>query len=197
MATVPNPKTWVDDTIPTAGEFNTHLRDVVSFLINPPRVVLRHNTDVPISHATWEVLPWATEVVDTDSMHDGGSNTLITAQTDGIYEVKLTVFWEETSLFPDLDDPNGARIIQVRREAGGSSAGGDAVAGDYRHHQDNALEPSCIQSCFGYVRLNATDTLEAFAWHNQETTPTGADRDLDVINTIGTATRFSAIWVAE
>lgn len=192
MATVPNPKTWSPGNIPTATEMNTDLRDAINFFKAPPRVLVKNNAQVDIPPQAWTLLTWNTEDADTDAMHSTSSNTSrLVAATAGRYEVKLQIRWE------DHLDPEGVRACQIRKNSAGAVGSGNLVTADIRHHQDYLTgdHGASIQHCTGYIYLAASDYVEAFVWHNQNTPIVGYDNSL-VEHDMGDNIRFGALWVS-
>src|SRR5690606_30094922 len=95
MAAVPDPITWSPNTVPTAAQFNTEIRDAVNFLLSPKRALVRRTTtnqDIPPQ--TWTRLTgWNVEDADTDTIHSSSDPQLV-AKTAGRYLVFLSIRWE-------------------------------------------------------------------------------------------------------
>lgn len=82
------PRTWVTGEVVTAGLLNTHVRDNISFLANPPKCRVYNNANISISDNTETSLTFNSERFDTDTMHDTGTNPgRITIKTAGTYLV--------------------------------------------------------------------------------------------------------------
>lgn len=137
------PRTWVAGEYPTAAMLNTHLRDNVSFLANPPACRVRNTVDIPISNNTATALTFGAERWDTDSMHSTTTNTgRITINTAGLYNVYACVEFEpnNSGYRSAWFRVNGSSIIGAGTvSAAASSAGTNVVvattwrftAGDY------------------------------------------------------------------
>jgi hypothetical protein len=82
------PKTWTVGEVLTAANLNTHLRDNVSYLANPPKCRVYNSANESIPNSTDTALTFDTERFDTDTMHSTVSNTgRITFTTAGTYLV--------------------------------------------------------------------------------------------------------------
>lgn len=81
------PRTWTAGEIPTAAQLNQDIRDNVSFLANPPRAQVRRTSTQSISNASWNLVTFTVEDVDTDLMFSTGTGDRFTAVTAGRYEV--------------------------------------------------------------------------------------------------------------
>ena len=91
MATVPNPITWAPGNIPTASQFNTDVRDAITFFVSPPRVMVKNSaTSASITPLTWTRLDWNQEDSDPDGIHGATTQRLI-AVTAGRYFVTIHV----------------------------------------------------------------------------------------------------------
>lgn len=93
MPQVPIPKTWVDGDFFTAPTANTELRDMLNFLINPPRLVLSRVAVLNVAQGTEPVVPWDTEILDTYGMWTPTTPSRITMQVPGKYRVSLIGSW--------------------------------------------------------------------------------------------------------
>jgi hypothetical protein len=168
VATVPNPQTWVKNTVPTATNFNTEIRDATNFCTGPQRVLVRHaGTNPDLLENTWTLLAWDTTVTETEAgMHDGAvNNSRLTAVTGGYYQVWMSSRWEPT-VFPNVQI-EGARAISVEKNAVSNVAGtGDEVCSDRRACSEFVTTTfgTGMASCTGFVRLNPGDFVQAFAW---------------------------------
>lgn len=86
------PKTWSTNEVVTAANMNTHLRDNMTFVGNPPRCSVFNSGVQSIANGTTVVLTANSENYDSDTMHSTVTNTSrITATTAGIYLVVATV----------------------------------------------------------------------------------------------------------
>lgn len=87
------PRTWVAGEVVTAALLNTHLRDNVSYLANPPACRVLNSVDITgIVTNTQTRLTFDTELYDTDTMHSTSVNTgRITFNTAGLYAVGSSV----------------------------------------------------------------------------------------------------------
>lgn len=194
MATIPNPKTWVAGTIPTASEFNIDIRDGVSFFVSPPRAHVRHNAaTAAIAHSTWVRLDWNTEDTgcDPDGMHGGTTQRLI-AVTAGRYWCSVHVLW---SAFGTLQ--NGPHAVQIRKNSANNATLGQCIAYDARHAQSSIVGDlgEGFHGVNGYASLSASDYLEVFVRHGHDS-PFGSD-DSEVQMSTTAGVRFTAVWVGQ
>lgn len=81
------PRTWVAGEVVTAALLNTHLRDDVSFLANPPACRVYSNAAAQVINPSLTPL-FNQERYDTDNMHSTAALTSrITFNTSGLYLV--------------------------------------------------------------------------------------------------------------
>ena len=193
MATVPAPRTWAPGEIPTAAHFNADIKDAENFYKTPPSVSVRNTTNVPdVANNTWTVLTWNTDVVDTDAMHDTGSNTSrLVAKTQGYYYCFARIRWEWHT------DNNGMRGIWIKKNSAGTVASGTTMANDFRHSNNWATTPNNRHGCgcSGFTSLLAVnDYLECFVWHDQDNL-FGSDASELWHSDTATEVRFGMVWV--
>lgn len=92
------PRTWTTLEVVTAALLNTHLRDNLSFLANPPKVHVYHNAAQAIANVTLTPLAFNTERYDSDTIHDTvTNNTRLTCKTAGTYSIGGNVSWENAA----------------------------------------------------------------------------------------------------
>lgn len=88
--TAPVPHTWVDNEFASAaGNLNPGVRDVLAFLLDPPRCTVRQITaGQSLPNAAYTALTWNFEDYDNEpaGMHDPNTNpSRITIRTAGTY----------------------------------------------------------------------------------------------------------------
>ena len=130
-----------------------------------------------ISNSTLTYIDFATEIADTDTMHDTvTNNSRITATTAGKYIVTATVPW---------DDLGGAQFRILTRIYKNRT---DVVAGvDYVLPNVTSQFPSFNVS--GMVNLSAGDYVEVAVYHERGSTK-------DTYNSSGLKPKFSAVRVS-
>lgn len=106
MPQIPVPKTWVDGDFFTAPTANTELRDMLNFLINPPRVALSRVSSVSLPTGVAVVIPWENQFINTAGMWTAGSPTRITIQVPGKYRISVIGSFSTNT--------TNIRVIQVR-----------------------------------------------------------------------------------
>ena len=195
MGTVPNPRLWAAGEIPTAAHFNADIKDAQNFFKTPPTGIVRNTTNVPdVVTNTWTVLTWNTDVIDTDAIHDTGSNTSrLVAKTAGYYYVFARIRWEWHI------DNDGMRGIWIKKNANGSVANGTTVANDFRHSNNWSSTPNNRHGCgcTGFTGLLAVnDYLECFVWHDQDNL-IGSDNSEIWHSDTTTQVRFGMYWVSD
>jgi hypothetical protein len=90
MATIPTPATW-SGVVVTSAEMNSQVRDVATFLLNPPTCAVYHSTDQAVPSGSDTPLDFDTERWDTDGIHTGGSPSQLVLSTDGVWEVHACI----------------------------------------------------------------------------------------------------------
>ena len=81
----------------TATRYNNEVVGNTGFLFKPPMCVLRNTAVVSIANTTPTDLLYASELVDTDTMHSTTTNTgRITINTAGVYSVTANILWGGT-----------------------------------------------------------------------------------------------------
>lgn len=152
---VPTPKTWTAEFVDVA-EFNTELRDIFNFLLNPPRCYAYKSADGSLANTTWDALNLTAEAYDSHSAHDNSSNnTRLVAPETGLYGITSHAQFDINS--------SGLRGLDIRMNAAGVQTGGTdllllILAG-------NGTTETRVA---GYVerQLTAGDYIEAFVWQN-------------------------------
>jgi hypothetical protein len=168
------PRTWVTSELVTAALMNTHVRDNVAFLANPPACRVSRSSTQSLTSGTEATLAFDTEQFDTNSMHSTVSNTeRITINTAGIY-----VFSWGTQLSADTDYLVAYTYLRI----GGATivAHGSSI-GTYTDAVGPLLNGSCLYKCA------AADYFEVRAF--QRNTSAGAN------TTQAATTFFAATWV--
>lgn len=172
MTATPNPRTWSVGEIVTASLMNAEIRDNVNFLSKQPWAEVRHNANQSIANNTDTALNFATELWDTDGMHDTvTNNTRITSQTSGIYLVCVFAGF--------AGNATGKRDIFLRRSDG-------VIYG-----RDGMMPNSTANvylSTFAFVPMPAGFYVEACVYQNSG----GA---LNVDNTLGGGQYMMAMWM--
>ena len=191
MATVPNPTTWSDNTVPASATFNADIKGAQDFFTSPPRAIVQLNGYASAVNATtWTVLTWNADVTDTDNIHDTGTNTSrLTCKTAGRYKVFCNVSYDDqTTSFPD-----GDRGVAIRKNGNGSFASPGIVCVEHRHCiSTQAGSTGTNIGVDGYVSLLVNDYIEAFVYQ--------ADNTSDLIRSdpsgFPNSVRFGMIWVS-
>lgn len=77
MATLPTTRTWVADTVVTAAQMNSDVRDLGNFVLSgkPITIMYRSTSLTGIANNTWTNIPYDTEDVDRDGNHNTVTNT--------------------------------------------------------------------------------------------------------------------------
>lgn len=82
------PRTWANNETVTDAILNTHVRDNLNAIVNPPYVHVRAaSTSTTIGTAA-TALQMDTSVADTNTMYSAGSPTRVTVNTAGLYLVQ-------------------------------------------------------------------------------------------------------------
>lgn len=147
-----------------SGTFN-QLRDVVAVLLNPPAAMIRASgTPQNItSGGSYQLVTFPTTEYDTEPDALVTSTSRLTVKTAGRYRVAATATFSANG--------SGDRYIQIRKNAGGSAAGGSQVV-------SATAKPSSGSSCTVStnaaleVQLSVGDTLEAFVFQDSGATLT-------------------------
>lgn len=109
--TAPVPHTWVDGEFASAaGNLNPGVRDVLAFLLDPPRCKLRNTAAQSIPASAYTALTFNTEDYDNEpsGLHDPSTNpSRITIRTAGTYVLLGQVGWAGNTT-----GRRGARIDQ-------------------------------------------------------------------------------------
>lgn len=87
------PRTWTTGDTITAALLNTHLRDNLNYLYDPPGCLAIRTSNQSITSGSQTVVNFnSTDVFDTDTMHDTSTNPdRITPNTSGAYVVSLNI----------------------------------------------------------------------------------------------------------
>lgn len=160
-----NPRTWVAGEKPTAATLNTHIRDNLAHLGNPPRCSLYLTADQLIANTTATDLSGWTELEDTDTMYDAGSPTRITFKTAGLFTVNACVRYANnaTGYRAALVRLNGSNDIANAYVAASSTLATTAtISFDYRFAVNDYITLQARQSSGG--DLNALGTLDEYTF---------------------------------
>lgn len=179
MATVPTPFDWTAGAVPTASQLDAGVRDVETFLLNPPHATAYHSVDRTLTTATWTLAIFDSEVEDNDGIHSTASNTSrLTCQTPGLYLVTANVFF--------AGNATGGRGINITKNGAGTrGATSSAISDGFTPGVANTNQ---LVSATCEVRMAATDHLELFLFQ-------GSGGNLSYIGG-ASGTKFSMRWVA-
>lgn len=86
MATVPTVQVWSIGQYVTSAQMNAGIGNVLSWLMAPPKATIYRNAALGVSTTT--VVPWTTELIDTDTMWSAGHNTRLVFNTAGTFAVE-------------------------------------------------------------------------------------------------------------
>jgi len=167
-----NPRTWVAGEKPTAATLNTHIRDNLAHLGNPPRCSLYLTADQLIANTTATDLSGWTELEDTDTMYDAGSPTRITFKTAGLYVVHACVRYASNA--------TGYRAALINHN------GSSDIANAYQAAAPNIPTTAVISFDYRFA-VNDYITLQARQ---------SSGGDLNVLGGVDDYTFFQARWVA-
>lgn len=179
MVAVPTPFDAVAGDKLTAVNLDAGVRDPLLFLMtNYPRVHAWDSSGAVMTNGTATLVPLNSETYDTDNMHDAaGFNSRVTYTTAGLYDIDY-LFTLPAAAYTQLD-------LNIRLNAGGSSAGGSSIRS--QPFSDGVRGPQTV--AFRFTRyMNAGEYLEAFI-----TQSSGANRAL---STTSLGTRCFARWIA-
>ena len=150
---VPNPKTWAAGEMVDSPEGNAEWRDVLNFLLGPPRALAYRDATFPTTSAAWELIPWNNELYDSHGSHSTVSNiSRLTAQETGLYTVFAQAAWAQNA--------TGTRRLQCRKNSADSETGGTQVAIQTITSVGSNLDTQV--SIYAEVQLNVTDYLQIF-----------------------------------
>lgn len=158
MATLPNPRTWVNGVDKTdATTLNLEIRDALVFLLKTPRVRAWRNGSFSLTNNTWTVVPLNAETFNTDNMHSNTTNnSRLTATTAGAYTVYYQcVFTNNTS---------GQRQVDILKGAAGNHASG-VIQNNANADAIGGLLVTTLSGTFE-VEMAAGEYLEMFALQN-------------------------------
>lgn len=117
---IPTLPTWTVGAKITASKL-TQVGTAVSYLLDPPRVLAFDGAGVSCTNNTATLIPWNSELWDTDTMHDTVTNpSRVTINTTGTYAVTVAIRF---GLGPTFTTFN----VNIRRNAAGSSSGGTST----------------------------------------------------------------------
>lgn len=163
------PRTWVALEYPTAAQFNTHVRDNIAFLANPPSCRVYNSAAASIANNTATILGttgattafFNSERWDTDSMHSTVTNPgRITINTAGLYLVAAHMgFVPNASGYRQAYlRLNGSTIICVETIAASSSGAGTDLnpATIYKFAVNDYIEVVVHQTSGGALNLGSS-----------------------------------------
>ena len=192
---VPSPTTWTPGNIPSAAQFNADIRDAITFFKAPPRSQVMHNATITRpSRTSWSLVPWNTEITDTDAMHDNvTNNSRLIAKTAGRYHVWVNITWEDHL----VQAFEGDRGVQIRKNSAGSIVTGTLIGIDHRHCKTTAVgsQGASQQGCDGYVSLAVNDYVECFVYDADDGTSGGAV-GCSLEPQVWAAQRFGMNWIS-
>lgn len=125
MATVPTVPAFTAGAVVTAATLN-QLGQAVSFLLQPPQVVLEQVNSSPfsggqsIAATTATAIGWNSAIANPDSAWSSGNNTRVTAQTPGYY--LFSAVWQAAA-----ETSAGYRGGYFRVTTGSNNPGGAGV----------------------------------------------------------------------
>uniref|UniRef100_UPI003F4980F1 hypothetical protein n=1 Tax=Pseudonocardia sp. CA-138482 TaxID=3240023 RepID=UPI003F4980F1 len=158
---VPVLRTWTSGELATSAEMNSNLRDGGSFVLFPPYVFMTKNAPVSIPASTWTAVSWDAEMVDTDHMWANSPNpTRITASTTGRYDVQVSAMFAGPGAAEET-----LRAVQIRKNAGGSAAGGTQLIAASEVATNTAAWPASVHTSV-WPLLTSGDYIEMFVWQS-------------------------------
>lgn len=132
MATIPSPRTWQDGEEVLEAYLDKDLRDGWRFFTNPPRVKVYNSIGQTVNAAVGTstqdiVLLWDTEVYDSDGMFNrarlgGSSDSRITINTAGCYQVVLHINWSIDNQVSDSTHGPGNKYAAVKLNASATAS---------------------------------------------------------------------------
>jgi len=156
----------------TASLMNTEVRDAIYFMTHQPFAEVRHNANQSITNNVDTALNFATELWDTDGMHDTvTNNTRITSNTSGIYLV--------CAFGAFAGNATGKRDIFLKRS--------DGVVYGRDGMMPNSTANAYL-STFAFVPLPAGFYVEGCVYQNSG----GA---LNIDNSLGGGQYMMAMWM--
>jgi hypothetical protein len=171
MATIPTAYTWSVGELMTAAKMNAYLRDLATFMLNPPVFRLWHNTTQSISDSTSTAMVFNQEYTDPDGGHSTTSNTSrYTAQTAGTWLIMAISPWAANS--------SGKRELYIQHSNGVQYGSTTATA-----LGSNRLSASVTT----LVTMTVGEYCEAFVWQN-------SGGSLNIDNTFRGGQWFMGIW---
>jgi hypothetical protein len=188
MATKPDPRTWSTGDTVRAEHLNKDIQASYAFLLNRPAVHVSSTTGHVIGGGggSTTTLTWNVEDINTDGMFTSSSNTRLTCQTSGLYEVILHVDWEALS-----SSASTTRWASINYSTSGGIPSAIAIDMFRPADNDTAAPQTNHVTCIKFMDVG--DYLTASATNTDSTS-------LDTIPTIGGIqqgylTFFSAYWV--
>lgn len=156
---LPVPRTWTVGELLTAAKLNTDLRDMILYLMAPPRAKLYRTTSLVCATGSFITVGWDAEVVDSDNGHSTTTNnSRYIAQTAGWFDITANVNWNPESTA-------GFRLAMLDVNASGSPP--------YTDLSTPVSDSSCVLNPGGLMFLNVNDYVELRVLQNS-----GANRNL-------------------
>lgn len=154
---VPNPTTWAPGMV-TAATMNTEIRDVLNFLLDPPRARLYLTGNQSILDNTPTLIAWTGEYSDSRNGHSTSvNNTDYACQEDGDYRVTVTAPWASNSV--------GRRALTIR------VLHANATTTDYSGESKSPSFTTPFSSnCSRTIPMIVGDKLQIRAYQNSTTT---------------------------
>ena len=168
MVAFPALRTWTPGDLATNTLLNAQVRDTAKFMKAVPHHHVTDTANISIPNNTWTAITWNTDLVDDPDGH-GLSNSFITCQIAGLYDIRCQVEWSANA--------TGGRAIRLINH-GSTSIGGVTTNNSLVHvgmmsscmtpdgaawtgnTVDSAQEVSCKRS------LQAGDAIRVEAWQN-------------------------------
>lgn len=155
------PRTWVAGEVVTAALLNTHLRDNISFVANPPACRAYHNVNVSMANSAETVVSLNSERWDTDAMHSTvTNNNRIMVNTSGLYLVTFNFKFAASATGERMGRirwTSGVSTIVIGEEWDNSPSGGQpmatAIATVYKAAVADYFDTSVFQTSGGALNL--------------------------------------------
>lgn len=159
MATIPVYTTFTAGAILTAAQLNTQIVASGGFLINRPLCSVSNAAGIAsAASGTSTLIPFDVENEDTDNMHSTVTNpSRVIFQTLGLWALNPFSGWPSNA--------TGSRVVDLRLNAAGSSAGGTKIAGGSA--QGHLLSDNIqVSYTWRYRAQNIGDYTEMFITQN-------------------------------
>lgn len=97
MATVPTVQVWSIGQYVTSSQMNAGIGNVLSWLLSPPKATIYRNAALSVAASTTTVVPWTSEVIDTDTMWASGTASRLKFNTAGSFAVEAVAHFSGIS----------------------------------------------------------------------------------------------------